>query len=180
MNIELIDIRQVRPYHRNPRKNEKAVEAVKQSITDYGFNSPIVVDKKFVIIAGHTRYKACLELKMKQVPCVVLDMDEKKAKAYRIADNKTSELSDWDMDNLIPELREIGNLEDMQIYFANVDVEDLIKESIGSMNFADITQDEIDKKSDSMATAYDTPSASPETRMQVICPHCGEEFEIKR
>ncbi len=180
MEIQLLDIRQVRPYHRNPRKNDKAVEAVKQSIRDYGFNSPIVVDKKHVIIAGHTRYKALLEMKFEKVPCVVLDIDEKKAKEYRIADNKTSELSDWDMDNLIPELREIGSLEDMQIYFASVDVEDLIKESIGSMNFADITQEDVDKKSDSMATAYDTPTAQPETRMQVICPHCGEEFEIKR
>ena len=181
MQVEMLDIRLIRPYHRNPRKNEKAVEAVKQSIVDYGFNSPIVVDKKYVIIAGHTRYKACLELKKQKVPCVVLDIDEKKAKAYRIADNKTSELAEWDMDNLIPELRELSeSIDHLQIYFKNLDIDDLIQESVGQTNFKPVTQEQIDAKGESLGSAYDNVSVQAETLMEVICPHCGESFQIKK
>ena len=64
MNIINLKLNDIKPYWRNPRKNEKAVEAVKQSIQDYGFNQPILLDSKKVIIAGHTRYKALLELEI--------------------------------------------------------------------------------------------------------------------
>lgn len=89
------------PYENNPRHNDTAVEYVSRSIKEFGFNVPIVVDKNNVIITGHTRYKASKELGLHEVPCIVADwLTEDQAKAFRIVDNKTSELSTWDYDLL--------------------------------------------------------------------------------
>ena len=90
MKVQQISLDEIRPYWRNPRNNESAIDAVKKSIQEYGFNQPIVTDKDLVIIAGHTRYKALLQLGWKEAPVVVLeDIAPEKAKQYRIADNKT-------------------------------------------------------------------------------------------
>ena len=78
----------IRPYDKNPRKNDPAVDAVARSITDYGFRQPIVVDADGVIVVGHTRWKAAQKLGLKQVPVHVADLPPEKAKAYRIADNQ--------------------------------------------------------------------------------------------
>lgn len=128
MNIQKLNIDLVKPYWRNPRKIEKAVEAVKQSIQKYGYNSPIIVDQKNVIIAGHVRYKALRELGYQEINCVVLDISEEKAKQYRIADNKSAEKAEWDKDSLLYELREIEELEDMQIFFDGKELDSLISE----------------------------------------------------
>lgn len=118
MKIEKRSIDLIKPYWRNPRKNDdRAVEAVKESIKRYGYTQPIVVDKNNIIIAGHTRYKALRQLGYKSVAVVVSDLDEEKAKQYRIADNKTAEMSEWDEDLLLFELREIEELEDMTAFF---------------------------------------------------------------
>lgn len=126
MNVEKLHIDEIRPYWRNPRKNDKAVEVVKESIKRYGYNSPIIVDKKHVIIAGHTRYKALRQLGYSIIPVVILDISEEKAKEYRIADNKSSEKSSWDSDLLMFELREIEELEDMKVFFDNGELDKLL------------------------------------------------------
>ena len=111
METTLFNIAEIKPYWRNPRHNEEAVGAVMQSIRDYGFNQPLIIDAENVIIAGHTRYRALQRLGVTEIPCIVKgDLTAQQAKEYRIADNKTSELSSWDMDRLIPELREIESI----------------------------------------------------------------------
>jgi DNA modification methylase len=105
MNIELWDIERVKPYANNPRHNDDAVDAVAQSIREFGFRQPIVVDAEGVIVVGHTRYKAALKLGLKKVPVhVATDLTPEQIKAYRIADNKSAELSDWNYDLLPIEL----------------------------------------------------------------------------
>ncbi|HBJ38540.1 MAG TPA: chromosome partitioning protein ParB, partial [Planctomycetaceae bacterium] len=90
-------ITQPRPYESNPRVNDKAVDAVAASIKEYGFSQPIVVDTYGVIIVGHTRLKAAQKLGLEYVPVVVAcHLTPEQARAYRIADNKTAELADWD------------------------------------------------------------------------------------
>jgi site-specific DNA-methyltransferase (adenine-specific) len=126
LKIEKRNIDLIKPYWRNPRKNENAVEAVKESIKRYGYTQPIVVDKDNVIIAGHTRYKALRQLGYKNIAVVLLDIDEDKAKQYRIADNKTAEMSEWDDDLLMYELREIEELEDMTIFFDDGELDSLL------------------------------------------------------
>lgn len=135
MNIQKLHIDEIRPYWRNPRKNDKAVESVKHSINKYGYNSPIVVDKNHTIIAGHTRYKALRELGYTDVEVVIKHLSEEKAKEYRIADNKTSEKSSWDEDLLLYELREIEDLNDMQIFFDKGELDELLE--IQGMDFDD-------------------------------------------
>ena len=96
------------PYDRNPRKNENAVEAVAQSIKDFGFLVPILIDQDNVIIAGHTRLEAAKKLGLKKVPTITLeDLTEEEARQYRIIDNKTSELSAWNYEELSFELSQI-------------------------------------------------------------------------
>jgi len=103
---EVVSVRidEIRPYDKNPRKNDTAVQAVANSIKQFGFRQPIVVDKHGVIIVGHTRYKAAKLLGMTEVPVVYADMKPSDAKAYRLADNKTGELAEWDAAKLEEEL----------------------------------------------------------------------------
>lgn len=178
INLKLSDIK---PYWRNPRKNEGAVEAVKKSITDYGFNSPLIIDKEHVIIAGHTRYKALMEMGWKEAPCVIADISPAKAKEYRIADNKTSELAVWDMDNLIPELREITALEAFQPYFPEVNLENLLQTTAGSgsSNYKEVTEENIAQVKEKLASEFEERGAKTDY-IEVSCPHCGEASYVAR
>lgn len=111
-------IKSIRPYEKNPRRNDEAVDAVAASIREFGWQQPIVVDRDGVIIAGHTRYKAAKKLKCDTVPVVVADdLTEDQVKAYRLADNKTGELAEWDTALLDEELAGIGQLDMSQFGF---------------------------------------------------------------
>jgi ParB/RepB/Spo0J family partition protein len=108
MNIQQVDIKTILPYQNNPRKNDKAVETVANSIEQYGFQQPIVVDKNMVIIVGHTRYRAAKKLGLTTIPVSIADqLTEEQAKAYRIMDNRSNENSVWDEDMLYKELEEM-------------------------------------------------------------------------
>lgn len=108
MKAHEIPVDRLKEYENNARKNDKAVELVAKSIQNYGFKVPIVVDKDDVIICGHARLKAAKTLGMKTVPAVIADdLTEEQVKAFRLADNKTAELSSWDFAKLEEELNEI-------------------------------------------------------------------------
>lgn len=110
--IKEVPIGDVKPYDNNPRNNDGAVEATANSIKEFGWQQPIVVDKDNVIIVGHTRYKAAKKLGMDKVPVVVADkLSPEQVKAYRLADNKTGELADWDMGLLDDELGDISDID---------------------------------------------------------------------
>ena len=110
MQIELRKTQSINPYEKNPRINEDAVDAVAASIKEFGFRQPIVVDTDDVIICGHTRYKAAIQLGLDKVPVhVAKDLSPDQIKAYRIADNRTGELAEWDYDLLPIELGELQN-----------------------------------------------------------------------
>jgi len=115
MKIEQLNINDIKPYDKNPRKNDKAVDRVANSIKEFGFQQPIVVDKDMVIVVGHTRYKAAQKLKLSQIPVVIADVSEEKLQAYRIADNKLNELAEWDDDLLFEEISEITARGDEQL-----------------------------------------------------------------
>ncbi len=109
-NLKIVEksIKDLKPYKKNPRKNDNAVEYVVNSIKEFGFKVPIVIDKKDVIVCGHTRYKACVKLGIDKVPCVVADdLTEEQINAYRLADNKVSEQAKWDFELLDSELDNI-------------------------------------------------------------------------
>jgi len=112
MKIVQKNIAEITPYENNPRQNDGAVESVAESLRQFGFRQPIVVDEDGIIVCGHTRYKAAQMLELKRVPVhVATDLTPEQIRAYRIADNKTGELATWDMDLLpieIAELQEAG------------------------------------------------------------------------
>lgn len=98
------------PYENNPRKNDDAVEYVAQSIKEFGFKVPLVIDENNIIVTGHTRLKAAKELGLVEVPCIIAnDLTPEQIKAFRIADNKVSDYSIWDNKKLLEELDEIGS-----------------------------------------------------------------------
>ena len=118
MQIVQRSIDQVIPYDKNPRKNDAAVDDVANSIREFGFKVPIVLDSDGVIVAGHTRLKAAKKLGLKEVPCVIAeDLDEDQVKAFRLADNKVSEKATWDLGTLQEELEEILSIDMEQFGF---------------------------------------------------------------
>jgi len=112
VKVELRSIEAIRPYDQNPRLNDQAVEAVAKSLREFGFRQPIVVDPDGVIIVGHTRWKAAQKLGLKQVPVhVATDLTPAQVKAYRLADNQTATLAEWNYDLLPLELKDLAGMD---------------------------------------------------------------------
>ena len=133
MNIVEKNIDEVKPYKNNPRVNDEAVDTVADSIKEFGFQQPIVVDKKMVIIVGHTRLKAAQKLGLKKVPVqVATNLTAKQTKQYRIMDNRTSDLSDWDDQKLKKEFDNLGNLDGGldHIGFSQEDIDTLLADDL--------------------------------------------------
>ena len=108
MEIIELPIKALKPYKRNPRKNDKAVEYVANSIRQFGFKQPIVIDENYEIVCGHTRWKAAKTLGMETVPCIMADdLTPEQIAVYRLADNRTAEVADWDFDLLELEMNDI-------------------------------------------------------------------------
>jgi len=112
IEIKYLDIADIKPYKKNPRKNDKAVAIVEKSIKEFGFKNPIVLDKKNEIIVGHTRLRAAKNLGMEEVPVIFAEeLTDEQVKAFRIMDNKSSEIAQWDFDLLKVEFESMKNLE---------------------------------------------------------------------
>lgn len=137
--IVMRQINTIKPYIRNPRKNDKTVELLCKVIPRVGFNVPIVIDEKGIIVKGHARFTAAIRLGMQEVPCIITHADEEAIKADRIADNKISEFSEWINDELMAEIDAIDfDMSDLGLSKVVVDdlpsIDDLSKdigESLG-------------------------------------------------
>ena len=161
--MQIIDkkLSEIVPYENNPRHNEAAIPFVANSIQEFGFKVPIVIDKDGIIVAGHTRYKAAKELGLEAVPCIVADdLTPEQVKAFRLADNKVSEIATWDNELLEIEIEEIPNIDMSDFgFFAS-----------------EINWDDVDEISEDN---FDEPG-----QKVVECPECGyvgkkESFKIK-
>lgn len=124
MKIVNKNIDELIPYENNPRKNDNAVDYVANSIKEFGFKVPIIIDKNNEIVAGHTRYKASLELGLKEVPCIIADdLTDEQIKAFRLADNKVGEKSEWDFELLDEELNNL-DIDMSQFGFDEINADD--------------------------------------------------------
>ena len=135
MNVIQLDTNVVTPYKNNPRKSLRTIEKVKQSILEYGFKQPIVVDKDKVIIVGHSRYMAAKELQLKTVPCLIADdLSENQINAYRIADNRIAQDGEWDTDLLAIELGKLSksDFDFSKTGFSKAELESLTIDPISS------------------------------------------------
>lgn len=137
-------ISDIHVYENNPRKNDKAVDAVAASIRDFGFKQPIVIDKNNVIVCGHTRLKASIKLGLEEVPCVIADdLTDEQVKAFRLADNKTAELAEWDLDKLTEELK-----------FIDMDMEQFGFDDLEESMERDVLEDDFDENETLPETPY--------------------------
>jgi len=174
MQVDLRDITSIRPYDKNPRNNDDAVDAVAASLKQFGFRQPIVVDADGVIICGHTRFKAAQKLGLAKVPVhVAKDLSPEQVKAYRIADNKTAELAEWNMDLLPIELKDL-KAADFDLSMLGFDEDELAKLLDGGVQ-AGLTDP------DDVPAAPEEPITKPGDLWLLgtytTCPHCGEVNE---
>lgn len=142
--MEFVDkkLSEITPYKNNPRNNDEAVEPVAESIKEFGFKVPIVVDKNGEIVNGHTRYKAAQKLGLETVPVIVADdLSEEQIKAFRLADNKVSEIAVWDLDLLNEELNDILDL-DMSVFGFELEIDDENQENLDA-DFEEIEDDSV-------------------------------------
>ena len=160
MLIQEVEIDKIVPYINNPRKNLNA-DKVAGSIKEFGFQQPIVVDKNYTIIVGHTRYEAAKRLKMPTVPVTIADLDINQAKAYRIADNRLNEDSTWDNDLL------------------NVEVKGLLDNNLNLdiLGFAPGELDTLLASSNLDEQNEDFEEISEPLKTKNKCPKCGFEYD---
>jgi ParB-like chromosome segregation protein Spo0J len=175
MEIALVSIDGIKPYEKNPRVNDAAVDAVAASLRQFGFRQPIVVDQDMVIICGHTRYKASRKLGLKHVPVhVAKDLTPEQVKAYRIADNKTAELAEWYMDLLPIELKDL-QAADFDLSVLGFDADELAKLLDGGIQAGLTDPDEVPAPPEEAITQ---PGDLWLLGAYTTCPHCGEVNEI--
>lgn len=163
-----MSIDDIKPYENNPRDNDDAVDATANSIKRFGWQQPIVVNNDGVIVAGHTRYKAAKKLGLKHVPVVQAVHDDgtpltdEEINAYRLADNKTGELADWNFGQLNEELQGIDDLDMTEFGFDESDI-DLANDWDDNGNLDDY--DEPD----------DSDNEPEDEEPKLVCPQCGYE-----
>jgi ParB family transcriptional regulator, chromosome partitioning protein len=169
-----LKLNQIKPYPSNPRDIRPAIEAVKESIRRFGYVVPIVVDKAHVIIAGHTRYQALVELKTKTALVLVSDMSDDLAREWRIVDNRSSEIAQWDRDRLIAELRSID--EDMAPFFDLKELDGLMSD-IDKIGSTSVDKGTIDSTRKELTTHFQTLAKNMQKRVMFVnCQHCGKKF----
>jgi ParB-like chromosome segregation protein Spo0J len=175
-SIELRSIDTIRPYEKNPRQNDDAVDAVAASLQQFGWRQPIVVDGEGVIICGHTRLKAAKKLGLSKVPVhVANDLSPEQVKALRIADNKTSDLSDWDYDILPIELSELrdGGFDLSLLAFD----EDELDKLLNTEPAQGLTDD--DAIPEPPKEAITQPGDLWLLGAYTVCPHCKERNDVE-
>lgn len=162
MEIIAKKLTELKPYENNPRHNDNAVQYVRNSIEEFGFRVPLVIDKDNVIVCGHTRYKAAVQMGLAEVPCILADdLTEDQINAFRLADNKTQELAEWDWNKIGIELDAITGI-DMSLmgfeeFLNNADPGELPKKKLGG------------------GIEIDLDSFGDE-EFTYICPCCGFRF----
>lgn len=153
MQIVYKNIDEIRAYEKNPRKNDEAVKYVANSIKEFGFKVPVVIDSDGVIVAGHTRVKAARELGITDIPCIVADdLTPEQVKAFRLADNKTAEMAGWDFTLLQDELAELADFNMVDYGFTK--------------------QEDFD-----IDSFFEDAEPKEKEPKMITCPHCGKQFE---
>lgn len=202
--IVMKKISEVKPYVRNPRKNDKTVNLLVEIIPKVGFNVPLVIDRNGVIVKGHARYAAAIRLGMEEVPCVVTDADEETIKLDRLADNRISEFSEWTTMSCSTRLicstltsTSTSNPSASQLPATIFDADALFDDGVAgeseeerraryqayldnaakeeAQNVAITTQEQVDRaKASALSVAEKPPKYA-----KVVCEHCGHVMFIK-
>lgn len=152
-------LKKLKPFQQNPRKNDMAVDAVAKSLERFGAVAPIIVNQDYEICAGHTRYKAAMQIGRETFPVVVVDLKGDEFIGYNIADNKTGEIAEWDDKGLAVLIQGL-NWNDFDMDSLGFDGNEL-KEIMGQLNFSPGSLDDQGRLDEITPT---------------ICPKCGHSF----
>jgi len=166
MKVVTLKTSEIIPYWRNPRRiTDEAVEAVMQSIREYGYQQPIVVDSDRVIVMGHTRWSALRRLGVQEIEVIMAsDLTQKQARELRTIDNRTSEYTRWDFEKLVDELGDLDS--DLMAGF--------FPEVIGSTSELEI-DDNPSRVDEMIVDMFEKPAAQP---AEFVCPHCFHSWEM--
>lgn len=160
LKIEFVEVEKLKPYINNPRKKLN-IDKVANSIEEFGFQQPIVIDKDFNIIVGHTRYMASKKLGLTKVPVQIANLTTAQANAYRIADNRLGQDSQWDFDLLNLEIKELEEL-NFNIDKLGFEVGEI--DRILGLGLKNNEKEDFKEISESLKTSHK-------------CPSCGYEFD---
>lgn len=179
--ISFRKVSEIRPYARNPRRNEKTVELLCQLIPKVGFNVPLVVDEKGVIVKGHARYAAAIRLGMQELPCIVSHADPEAIKLDRITDNKISEFSEWVNEDVLKEIESINTDIDFSgLGFPVVDLSGApqglsdASRDVGGTSYRSETERGLEGRSE--------PQMKPQQKKKYykcVCPDCGHVMFVE-
>lgn len=166
MKIVNVEINKLKAYKNNPRRiSNSAIEAVANSIKEFGFKVPCIISSDDVIVTGHTRVQAAQKLGLKEVPCIVADdLTPEQIKAFRLVDNKTSELTGWDFEKLDLEMEELPDF-DMSNFGFELPDEDMNMSDFFSRDEPELPRDKGDEEEESHV---------------IICPECGAEIDVEK
>jgi len=168
-NIQYFRAENITPYKNNARVNDRAVSALVKMIPQAKFNVPIVVDMNLVIVKGHSRYKALLELGWNEIPCIMIDGTDDEIREERLVDNKLSELAVYDDEKLMYEIKEMS----FDLRGLGLELPEIRETKIG---IRDIEQKDIDRSVDKVHNLV-TNSESAKLK-EVECEHCHEIFYV--
>ena len=168
----------LKPYENNARINDKAIDAVANSIRDFGMNNPILIDENNVVVAGHARLKALEKLHIEETPVLVLsDLSEDKIKAFRIADNSTAQLAEWDLQKLQAELDSFDI--EMEQYGLQEQL-DKIQQQIDADMAADLEEDEVPEPDEINQPITEEGDIWKLGRHFLMCGDCTKEEHVKK
>lgn len=171
LKIEYIPLDKIIPYVNNPKKHpEEQIKKIASSILEFGFKVPIIVDKDYVIIAGHGRYEAAKRIGLKEVPVIVADdLTPAQVRAFRIADNRVAE-SEWNLEALAAELEQLKEID------YNLELTGFNEDEVQSL-IDDLAIDDFFEEKPPAST--DDGEEQEEDKITVVCPKCGFTFEVE-
>lgn len=178
MKIELWPIEKLIPYDNNPRKNDAAVKAVAKSIEDYGFKNPVIVDEHGVILAGHTRKFAAEQLRLKEVPVIVAsDLTPEQARQFRLIDNSTASIAEWDLEKLMQECAAMPEVE-FKDFGLDLEAELLKAQGLMPDDGSEEPQEGV-KQNDKITVIIDDMSQKAEIKAAITAAIEGFEAHVK-
>ncbi len=183
MLITDIPITAIEPYPNNARRNENTIQKVRESIEEYGFNVPLIVDENYIIVAGHTRFEALKQIHSEtgeyaEIPCTIMTGNPELIKEYRLMDNRISDLSFWDNTKLTLEIKAFEDISTIEESFGT-EIANMAKDTMGE-SIKDITEADIEKTADRLEHTYtDEERDRGFALFKCNCAGCGEEFSLR-
>lgn len=174
-------INEIRPYARNPRRNEKTVELLCKLIPKVGFNVPLVIDERGIIVKGHARFAAAIRLGMTELPCIITHASEEAIKADRITDNKIAEFSEWMNDEVLQEIDEINtDIDFSELGFPKVEFDGMPEHEMPVEASESPAEAFLGRKPDIPMDKAEKPVKMAQKRYyKCVCPDCGHVMFVK-